>query len=74
VENDDSGQDRLGTNIGSVLINMTVYAGMYYYPYLISMVLTGANLFLAIFVMRETLQEKNRTPISWAIANPFDNL
>jgi hypothetical protein len=45
---------------------------MYYYPYLISMVLTGANLFLAIFVMRETLQEKNRTPISWAIANPFD--
>ena len=29
---------------------------------------------LAIFVMKETLQEKNRTPISWDIANPFKNL
>ena len=24
--------------------------------------------------MKETLQEKNRTPISWDIANPFKNL
>ena len=49
-------------------------SGMYYYPYLLSMVFTAGNLFLAIFVMQETLQEKNRTPVSWAIANPFDNL
>ena len=49
-------------------------SGMYYDPYLISMTLKAISLFLAIFVMKETLQEKNRTPISWDIANPFKNL
>lgn len=38
------------------------------------MLLKGICLLLAIFVMQETLQEKNRTPVSWQIANPFDNL
>ena len=38
------------------------------------MMLKGICLLLAIFVMQETLQEKNRTPVSWKIANPFDNL